>query len=211
MSSLSAFSAYLSLNLFPFNPFLSFQIFSCAYTWDSPLGKKKLRAVVIAKECTKATQLDAALKHERTKKEDNDGDVTVATADSDDESVDSVDEPEEPLVYSLKKGVKLDARELNKTARYRSPRRKAVFGRGSRSYNLSKVGRQKDLPCPSAKEAESGKKSSRSSNLVAHTRIAAGTKILSFSDSTWLAEQVQAGKMLLCFIFSHFLPASFND
>ena len=38
---------------------------SASYTWDSPLGKKKLRAVVIPVEKSKNYQLDAQLKQER--------------------------------------------------------------------------------------------------------------------------------------------------
>ena len=61
---------------------------------------------------------------------------------------------------------------------------------------MSEVGRQKDLPCPSAKILESGNFTDNvkmTANLIVHTRILAGTKILSFSDSSWLSEQVELG------------------
>ncbi|KAL7543622.1 LOW QUALITY PROTEIN: hypothetical protein ACHAXR_013206 [Thalassiosira sp. AJA248-18] len=172
-------------------------MFSCAYTWDSPLGKKKLRAVVVPKAKTKDYQIEEALYLERNAHSDKDRDdeedgETFGTVDSDDEPIDIEENAKEPLMYSLKKGVTLTARELNKTARYRSPRRKAVFTVHSRSYGMTKVGKQKDLPCPSARESESGQWT-MSSNLFAHTRIVAGSKILSFSDSAWLANQVEAG------------------
>ena len=61
---------------------------------------------------------------------------------------------------------------------------------------MSKVGKKKDLPCPSAEALQSGKSMENmkmSSKLFAHIRILAGTKILSFSDSTWLSEQIELG------------------
>ena len=178
-------------------------MFSCAYTWDSPLGKKKLRAVVIPEASTRKYKLEAALKLERDKKalEDKDRDnedceETLDTVDSDDETetIDS-ETPTEPLLHSLRKGTRPDARELNKTARYGSPRKGTVFTLFSRSYNLSKVKEQKDLPCPLADESASGYQQRMSSNLFAYTRIEAGTKVLSFSDSTFLRDQVQANML----------------
>jgi len=177
-------------------------MYSCAYTWDSPLGKKKLRAVAIPEAKSKEYQLEEALELERYEEasqvKDRDSvtsNNTVDSTDSDDESIET-ETTKDPLLDSLYKGVSLDsrARKLNKTERYRSPRKKAVFSRCSRSYIMTKVGKQKDLPCPSAKESDSGHMM-MSSKLFTYTRIEAGTKILSFSDSPWLADQVQAGIM----------------
>eukprot|EP01082_Thalassiosira_pseudonana_P015658 g14534.t1 g14534 contig9:2076053-2079490(+) len=64
-------------------------------------------------------------------------------------------------------------------------KRERIFGYRSRSFALSKVGRKKNLPCPSNQVA--------SHHLFAHLRILAGTKILSFSDDTWLSDQVELG------------------
>ena len=167
---------------------------SCAYTWDNPLGKKKLRATVVAESKTKAHQLENALKKERDAESFQQESMHSGGGDSDDETLDDDEYAREPLMFSLTKGVKsLDARELNKTARYRSPRRKAVFGVHSRSFAMSKVGQQKHLPCPSAKESLEENSSMMSSDLFTHVRIVAGSKIMSFSDSTWLAKQVQTG------------------
>jgi len=170
---------------------------SCAYTWDSPLAKKKLRALVISKAESKSYQLEEILKVERNDEEilqnkDRDGvmcDETVNTVDSDDESTES-ETIKEPLLQALQKGAGPDSRALKKTPRYRSPRKRAVFTLESRSYDMKKVGNSRDLPCPSA----SGH-SMMSSNLFTNTRIIGGTKILSFSDSTWLADQVHAGML----------------
>ena len=179
---------------------------SCAsYTWDSPLGKKKLRAVVIPKKKSKTHQLDEALERERDDEvasqninssvgESENGDQTEDTYDSDEDKTIESESANEPLLQALKKGASPDSRELNKTERYRSPRKKAVFTLDSRSYDMKKVGSQIDLPCPSPTECDSGH-SMMSSKLFAHLRISAGTKILSFSDSTWMADQVQAGQL----------------
>ena len=179
---------------------------STQYTWDSPLGKKKLRAVVIPKEKSKSHQLDEALERERDYEvasqninsnagESQNGDETVDTYDSDeDKTTIESESATEPLLQALEKGASPDSRELNKTERYRSPRKKAVYTLDSRSYDMKKVGSQIDLPCPSPKECDSGH-SMMSSKLFAHLRISAGTKILSFSDSTWMADQVQAGQL----------------
>lgn len=84
------------------------------------------------------------------------------------------------------------ARQLKKTARYRSPRKKAVYTLESRAYTMSEIGKQKDLPCPSAKEMEAGSKA-MSSKLLTFLRIDAGTKILSFSDSSHIFDTLQEG------------------
>lgn len=199
-------------------------MYSCAYTWDSPTDKKKLRAVVIPETESKQYLLNGLLKQER---KDNCNE-TEDTTDSDSDS--TTDETtEENLMHCLSKsnGLQLDsrARELNKTSRYRSPRKRAVFGVDSRSFNLSSVGKKnhvsepclfvcialqvslhepifsrlccgiifhRQLPCPTAPESESGA-STMTSKLFTHTRVVAGTKILSFSDSAWLSETVQTG------------------
>jgi len=165
---------------------------TASYTWDSPLGKKKLRAVVIPVEKSKNYQLDAQLKQERDDEEER----TLDTYDSDDdnETIQS-ESTKDPLMQALKKGTTgKTSLDLNKTARYRSPRKKAVYTIFSRSYNLKKVGMQQQLPCPSSKESESGHQM-MSSSLFAHIRIVAGTKTISFSDSTWIANQVDAGQL----------------
>lgn len=166
---------------------------SATYAWDSPLGKKKLRAVVIRASESKSIQLDETLKRERDEQDNEKEDKEEADTDSDDDNSNADESTKEPLLYALKKGTRLTSRELNKTARFRSPQKKAVFTMNSRSYGMKKTGRQRDLPCPSPKENEPGHY--MSSNLFAHIRIVAGTKTLSFSDSTWLADQVEAGQM----------------
>ena len=134
---------------------------SCSYTWDSPLGKKKLRAVVIPKAKSKSYALDEALEKEREEEllrdtSRGDDDDTVDTVDSDDESTKTSGSAIEPLLYSLKRGVKVTSRELNKTARFRTPRKRTVFSLDSRTYRMSKVGRQRELPCPLAEESAAG-------------------------------------------------------
>ncbi|KAL7554677.1 hypothetical protein ACHAWF_018946 [Thalassiosira exigua] len=158
---------------------------SCAYTWDSPMGKQRLRAVVIPKSKSKKVQVEEAFEIEReneTSQDENvyyDGDAVTLG----DESI---------KTETTKKGSNPDSRELNKTARYRSPRKKAVTSLNARGYDMLTVGAQTDLPCPSSKESAFEKRL-KSSHLFAHTRIVAGTKILSFSDSSWYADQVKEG------------------
>ena len=55
---------------------------------------------------------------------------------------------------------------------------KSKFDTNSRSYSMLRVGRKKDLPTVTS-----------SHHLHAHLRIVAGTKILSFNDSDYLAQQ----------------------
>ena len=183
-------------------------MYSCGYTWDSPFGKKRLRVVVIPKAQSRSHQVENAIKQERAQakaseedggNDESDCEKTVDCSSSDDESVNN-DMATEPLLRSLKKGLPTNgnnARKLNRTSSFRSRRRK-LFSMNSRSYSMGKVGRKKDLPCPDMQSLDQGNtldSVKMSSKLFAHIRILAGTKIISFNDSPWLAEQVELGRL----------------
>jgi len=187
---------------------------SCAYTWDSPLGKKKLRAVVVPK----ATQVGSP--NEKNKQDISVGETMSNTRDSEvNSSVESDTSDEtlglndrgEPLLHSLKEGpYGVHEHETNSCTKSLGSsvflkkghnfmessswmRRRRLFGMHSRGYKMNKIGRMKNLPCPGPNWHETKKRNKMTSRLYAHTRILAGTKILSFSDSTFLAEQVELG------------------
>ena len=189
---------------------------SCGYTWDSPLGKKRLRAVVVPKVQMKnhhlVETLDSDCYEGKTLADANDSDESVDSALEDVESIESK-VANEPLLHSLKSGMhpqnEKDTASCSKSIGSSIfmkkcissveasdwSRRRRLFGRYSRSYKMLKVGRTKKLPCPAAHAQIYGEmnKVKMSSKLYAHIRILAGTKILSFSDSPWLAEQVDQG------------------
>ena len=167
--------------------------------------------VVIPKTKSKDYRLDEVLKQERYEEEillsigrdEGNGDETVGAIDTINtentlERADSLkdaienESTEEPLSHALKNGKGPDSRALNKTARYRSPRKRAAYGHNSRCYDFKTIGKQQDLPCPSGEESESGHLV-MSSQLFTLSRIIGGTKILSFSDSRFLEKNVQAG------------------
>ena len=86
---------------------------SCAsYTSDSPLGKKKLRAVVIPKKKSKSHQLNEALERERDDEvasqninssvgESENGDQTEDTYDSDEDKTIESEFANEPLLLAV--------------------------------------------------------------------------------------------------------------
>ena len=166
---------------------------SCAYTWDNPMGKKKLRVVVIPKSQSREHMLEEAV----NEREEAASIVeSVATGDYDELSTsDDATDGIHPLLQSTANDpaeAQAKIRALNKTSPYKTRRRRALHSHNARVYNLLKIGRNKDLPCPSPKDPEM-KNMTMKSHLVSHSRIVAGTKILSFSDSTWIADQVEAG------------------
>ncbi len=174
---------------------------SCAYTWDSPLGKKKLRAVVVPKA------MKSGNFNEKNKQEISVGETMSNTRESEDNSsVESDisdetlgrDDGSEPLLHSLKEGpYRVHEHDKNsctkslgssiffKKGHYLMEssswmRRRRLFGMHSRGYKMNKIGRSKNLPCPGPDWNETTKRKKMTSRLCAHTRILAGTKILSF-------------------------------
>ena len=153
---------------------------SCGYTWDSPLGKKKLRVAVIPDRHS-APDMDRG-----GKTPDFDSKSTASTVDSDDDS--DNEEPDDPLLRSMRKGISTNG--LSKTRQ--KSKRQLLHSRLSRKYNFQKIGKQKDLPCSKLDDWKSNLNKSGES-LTVHTRISTGTKVISFNDSEWLANQIEAG------------------
>jgi len=175
---------------------------SCGYCWDSPLGKKRLRAVVIPKKKSKHYRLRLALKMERDRHiktakdvEDNGTAKTADSVSSDDDSIGNTDV--EPIVFAIKRGTRANIDSAVELKRTTALNHRNLYTVNSRSYSMNKVGRKKDLPCPEMKTLfdypNSLDGTAMESNLFAHIRILAGTKILSFNDSPFLAEQVELG------------------
>ena len=149
---------------------------SCGYTWDSPLGKKRLRVAVVP------GRKSASEIHRVGKTLDSDAQSVASTIDSDDDSVED-EGREEPLLHSLSKGISTGRQKKSHSFR------QWVHSPLSRKYNLQKIGKQEDLHCPEidAVWLKSGE------CLKVHSRVSTGTKIISFNDSDWLADQVEAG------------------
>ena len=130
---------------------------SCGYCWDSPQGKKILRAVVFPNDVNSEVTSVECYTHSRgTNSETSKNDLKSWDCGS--SSIISTN--------TSKFGVPMERRRL--------------FGAMSRGYNLSKFGNKKDLP-------------STFSSLKVHLRISAGTKILTFNDSSWLNDQAELG------------------
>jgi len=156
---------------------------SCGYTWDSPLGKRRLRVAVVPGRKS-ASEMNCV-----GKTLNSDAKSTASTIDSDDDSVEG-EVPDDPLLRSLREGISTGGKNSKSPSS-----RQWVRSRLSRKYNLQTIGKQKDLYCPkidadwlgSAQQNKSGE------CLKVHTRVSTGTKVISFSDSDWLADQVEAG------------------
>jgi hypothetical protein len=145
---------------------------SCGFTWDSPLGTKELMAVVVPRTESKSSIVKQGLLAGQKFKEDD----TVSLAKS--------EVTEETPGSNHETGNRND--EQLRTSKFRR-----FFTAGYKRYSMSKPGRQKDLPVKAAKEWRLGSTLSMS----VHLRIMGGTKILSFSDSDWLAQQVERGNL----------------
>ena len=148
---------------------------SCAYTWDNPMGKKKLRVAVIPKSQSREYMLEEAVNE---REEASSKVMSVATSDCEEPISTSDDETDgiHPLLQSpTNDPVEAQAkiRALNKTTPYRTRRRRALHTHNARVYSLLKIGRHKDLPCPSPKDPEM-KYMTMKSHLVSHSRIVAG-------------------------------------
>lgn len=155
---------------------------SCGYTWDSPLGKKRLRVAVVPGRKS-ASEINWV-----GKTSDSDAQSVASTIDSDDDSVEG-EASEEPLLRSIRKGISTGRQNKSHSSL------EWVHSPLSRKYNLQKIGKQKDLPCPKI-EADwlgSAKQNKSGECLKVHSRVSTGTKIISFNDSDWLADQVEAG------------------
>eukprot|EP00804_Cyclotella_cryptica_P012787 CCRYP_010547-RA/>CCRYP_010547-RA protein AED:0.05 eAED:0.05 QI:183/0.85/0.81/1/0.76/0.63/22/985/2990 len=152
---------------------------SCGYTWDSPLGKKELMAVVVPRTESKSsisTQGRLADKNNKgTLLQEGDETVSIAKSKVTEQTMDSNYET------NHEKGSR-NVEQL-RTSKFRR-----FFTGGYKRYSMSKPGRQQDLPAKSSKERRFG-------SLCVHLRIMGGTKILSFSDSDWLAKQVERGNL----------------
>lgn len=162
---------------------------SCGYTWDSPLGKKRLRVAVIP-----GRQSAQCLVERGGKTSDYDAKSTTSTIESDDES-DS--EAQGDLLSSLMRGISTD---LSKGKKSSTPQtsQQWVHSRLARKYNLQLIGNQKDLPIPNSETYWMGtpKHNDSGEHLTVHTRISTGTKVISFNDSDWLTNQIEAGLLL---------------
>ena len=156
---------------------------SCGYTWDSPLGKKRLRVAVVPGRRS-ASEINWT-----GKTLDYDANSAASTIDSDDDSVEG-ETTEEPLLRSLREGISIGGQNSESHCS-----RKWVHSRLSRKYNLQTIGRQKDLHCPKFEADWCGSARQKKSGecLTVHTRVSTGTKVISFSDSDWLANQLEAG------------------
>lgn len=89
-----------------------------------------------------------------------------------------------------------DSKELREKKLVHTTKLKRFFTEGHQKYDMLKPGRQKNLPKKLIKEwkdLQIGQLSSH--HLHAHLRIMGGTKILSFSDSDFLAREVERGNL----------------
>jgi hypothetical protein len=160
---------------------------SCGFAWDNPLGNKKLNASVIRRDVLHWASLDDYHLYHVNDKLGQSGSATTASVAFDENS-----SPRRKKFMSPRRTKSDDSlSSVGATSVSSSPSvsfvQRRTFGSSSRSYNLARVGRKKDLPCPSTK--------STSHHLYAHLRIIAGAKILSFNDSDFLAQQVESGIM----------------
>jgi hypothetical protein len=167
---------------------------SCGFTWDSPLGNKRLRATVIRRDLFHWASFDDRHLRHKIQKQEQTGSVTTASIAFEDNSFQSPFQTKS--IATLRQAKIQDSTKsvgATTVSTFNPPsvvrKRSKIFGASSRSYSMSKVGRKKGLPCPTMKS------SSSSHYLHVHLRILAGAKILSFNDSDFLAQQVEGGIM----------------
>ena len=146
------------------------------YSRDSPWGKRQLIATVVAESERKDSLFNKGLQIGGKCK-----DLMLPSHDND--TVNDVISIASP------------GSENKKKPQYTTKLERFVRS-GQQKYDMLQPGRQKDLP----KKATDWKDLpnnpvSTSHNLYAHLRIMAGTKILSFNDSDFLAEQVERGNL----------------
>ena len=144
---------------------------SCGYCWDSPQGRKSLRAVVFPNEVDNEAASVEYYRHDRYTNSDSSKDECVR----DDHSNDL-----KSWGCGSSRIISTNTSKASRKTFNVSFERRLLFGAMSRGYNLSKFGNKKDLP-------------SRYSSLKVHLRISAGTKILTFNDSSWLTDQAELG------------------
>ncbi|KAL7553819.1 hypothetical protein ACHAWF_017158 [Thalassiosira exigua] len=147
---------------------------SVGFTWDTPLGQKKLRAVVVSKTQSEGNVFDSKNAQGDASSEDTTGSHI---------SDQPLNEGSTSFRSFKSKGSSSFSRRTSKAGRTSNKQRS--FGLKSRCYDMAQVGSKKGLPCPVS--------DSVSSTLWVHLRISAGTKILSFNDSPWLTNQVESG------------------
>jgi hypothetical protein len=148
---------------------------SCGYCWDSPQGRKSLRAVVFPNDVDSEAAEVKFNRHDR-----NNG----SNANSDSSNEECVREDHSNDLQSWDCGsssiITTNTSKASRKSFHISSERRLLFGAMSRGYNLSKFGNKKNLP-------------SAYSSLKVHLRISAGTKILTFNDSSWLTDQAELG------------------
>jgi hypothetical protein len=158
---------------------------SCGYTWDSPLGNKRLRVTVAPKQAHHCASLDDHQLHTIDEKQEYSRSI-VSTGASHKSSrkkkkFSSFRRSKVGSEKSVGSIGSVTASSLGSTSVMQ--KFKGIFDSSSKSYSMLKVGRKKDLPTKSPVH-----------HLHAHLRIIAGAKILSFNDSDYLAQQ---GKLVL--------------
>lgn len=146
---------------------------SCGYCWDSPHGNKSLRAVVIPNIGNDgAASFECGMNGRNTTSETSEDECVGNNHKNDLKSWDC----------GSKSIMSNNTSRASRRTFHDPLEQRRLFGAMSRGYNLSKFGNKKDLP---------GARTF--SSLKVHLRISAGTKILTFNDSSWLIDQSELG------------------
>jgi hypothetical protein len=164
---------------------------SCGFTWNNPHGRKMLRAVVIATELAEDGSGIASFENDSSYQNFHTDEIEDECLDDGDnlvcEKFPKVDGTKSKSMtvgeFCSQSIVSYNPSRVSKRSLLPSKLGR-IYGTKSRSYNLSKVGIKKDLPCPGEFQF---------SPLQVHLRISGGMKILSFNDSPWFIEQVESG------------------
>lgn len=143
---------------------------SCGYCWDSPHGKKSLRAIVVPNNDSDAASFECDMRGRKTNSESSKDECVEDDHSNDLKSWDC----------GSKSIISTNMSKASWRTFHVPLERNRLFGAMSRGYNLTKFGNKKDLPC-------------KFSSLKVHLRISAGTKILTFNNSSWLIDQAELG------------------
>jgi len=128
---------------------------SCGYTWDQPLGTKRLRAAVFPKAQSHGYLFEGASgakNLECSSFENADGDSSLEdTEEMHSKNLSNDNHSTKSIVSS---SFSLASRAPQGISRI-SSKRKKQFGMKSRSYKLSTIGSKKALPCPVSEDTYS--------------------------------------------------------
>jgi len=170
----------------------------CSFSWDNPNpnSKKKLRVVSVPKRKSREYLTEQACRVASPTNPDADVIFDDSIADGSDGG--DADEDYNSTSVTIDSSTRERLNEVQNVVAINTTdsqfiKRKRLYSRKSRSYDPHVVGRHRSLPYESPEESSSLLESHQKTDLVVELRIVAGSRVLSFNDSSWRAQQSEIG------------------